>query len=378
MSATVLRAIHLGMIDAVLAGEGPERVAALAARELDGTVVIALPGAGVLVCAPDPRDPRAEAVRRHVADPRVPRPQAVAADAPIHSGSELLGAVALLGERDADGHVQDVLHLAALAVRTAITLEQTSAEDPPRSRSGLLRDLRQAPALDAAELLTRARRLGCDLSRGAVALRARPRDGAAQRAVAIVLEQAPTALVHAEGGDLTALLAGAADALRPARRLERLGVAAVSRFEPRPERLRAALREADIALELAAAGDADLAAAAAPAWRLLIRTAAIAPEELDAVADAAIGALPELLVDTIAIYLRHGASMRETAVAAFSHRHTVAARLDRIHELTGHDPRHPAGQEALSLGLKAHLVRKAARASDRAPADATAPARLAA
>lgn len=38
-----LRRVHLGMIDAVLAGEGSDRVAALAARELDGPVAIVLP-----------------------------------------------------------------------------------------------------------------------------------------------------------------------------------------------------------------------------------------------------------------------------------------------------------------------------------------------
>jgi hypothetical protein len=35
----------------------------------------------------------------------------------------------------------------------------------------------------------------------------------------------------------------------------------------------------------------------------------------------------------------------------------VAYRLERIHELTQHDPRQPAGQERLSVGLKARAVR---------------------
>jgi DNA-binding PucR family transcriptional regulator len=65
------------------------------------------------------------------------------------------------------------------------------------------------------------------------------------------------------------------------------------------------------------------------------------------------------LLRTLRIYMEREGNMRATADASFAHRHTVASRLDRIHELTGHDPRRPAGQEALGLGLKALAVREA-------------------
>jgi DNA-binding PucR family transcriptional regulator len=51
--------------------------------------------------------------------------------------------------------------------------------------------------------------------------------------------------------------------------------------------------------------------------------------------------------------------MRATAAAGFAHRHTVAYRLERIEELTGHDPRSSEGLEQLNLGLKARAVRDA-------------------
>jgi sugar diacid utilization regulator len=51
--------------------------------------------------------------------------------------------------------------------------------------------------------------------------------------------------------------------------------------------------------------------------------------------------------------------MRATAAAGFAHRHTVAYRLERILELTGHDPRRADGLEQLNLGLKARAVRDA-------------------
>ena len=60
--------------------------------------------------------------------------------------------------------------------------------------------------------------------------------------------------------------------------------------------------------------------------------------------------------------------MRATAAAGFAHRHTVAYRLERILELTGHDPRRADGLEQLNLGLKARAVRDAL--------DRTAPAAL--
>jgi sugar diacid utilization regulator len=57
--------------------------------------------------------------------------------------------------------------------------------------------------------------------------------------------------------------------------------------------------------------------------------------------------------------------MRATAAAVYAHRHTVAARLDRIRELTGHDPQAPLGQQQLSLGLQALAVATAAAGVER-------------
>ena len=40
--------------------------------------------------------------------------------------------------------------------------------------------------------------------------------------------------------------------------------------------------------------------------------------------------------------------MNATARAGDTHRHTVAYRLERVRELTGHDPRELMGRELLS------------------------------
>jgi sugar diacid utilization regulator len=48
--------------------------------------------------------------------------------------------------------------------------------------------------------------------------------------------------------------------------------------------------------------------------------------------------------------------MNATAAAIFAHRHTVAYRLERIHELTGLDPLVCEDRERLGLGLKVHRL----------------------
>ena len=80
-----LRATHLQMVDAVLTGEGLERVAALAAGATGGTVAIVVPRLGVAVAS----DPGADlaAVRRYVGERLGGRavgvPEGVAAEARV-------------------------------------------------------------------------------------------------------------------------------------------------------------------------------------------------------------------------------------------------------------------------------------------------------
>jgi DNA-binding PucR family transcriptional regulator len=45
-----------------------------------------------------------------------------------------------------------------------------------------------------------------------------------------------------------------------------------------------------------------------------------------------------------------------------AHRHTVAYRLQRLHQLTGLDPHDPEDRERLGLALKARDVAEAVRA----------------
>jgi sugar diacid utilization regulator len=121
-------------------------------------------------------------------------------------------------------------------------------------------------------------------------------------------------------------------------------------------------------LELGTREEAELDELQTGAWRLLTRLAVMAPAEVDRLLASTVGPLLDpgtrsggALLDTLATYLGTGASMRATAAAGFAHRHTVAYRLERILELTGHDPRRAQGLEQLNLGLKARAVRDALR-----------------
>ena len=199
-----------------------------------------------------------------------------------------------------------------------------------------------------------------------------------QRTVAAIRQEAPRALVHAAGERVEALVpasapgAGGPDAAERAQRAAqaaaRHGAAGLSAPEPDAGGLPRALREAELVLGLVERGAAGLDDVQAGAWRLLTRLAVLAPTEVERLARAAVGPLLEpgtrsgpALLETLATYLQTGASMRATAQAGFAHRHTIAYRLERIAELTGHDPRDTVGREQLTLGLKALAVSETLR-----------------
>jgi PucR family transcriptional regulator, purine catabolism regulatory protein len=383
-----LRQVHLGMLDAVLSGGGVASVARLAADALDGTVVVTLPALDLTVCSPDGDDRRVTAVRRHVEDRSAPIPLELAAEAPVLRGDEPLGVVVLLGgRRRATEDAEQVLRLAALAVLTAVTLEDGTGGGPAAGTGALFEELNAESPPSGERIVARARQLGRDLRYGGVALCATPETGTAQRALAAIVQDAPRALVHAGDGVVEALLpAGEPSATGPdatelaqraARRLRQHGTVGLSAPECAPAELPRALREARVVLELGARGEAELDALQTGAWRLLTRLAVMAPAEVERLLASTLGPLLDAgtrsggaLLDTLVTYLGTGASMRATAAAGFAHRHTVAYRLERICELTGHDPRRAEGLEQLNLGLKARAVRDAlAAATPRRTAD---------
>src|SRR5688572_782484 len=88
-----MRSVHLQMVDAVLAGDGLARVAALAAGAAGGPVAIVIPRLGAPAFAGEVSD--VANLRRYVAERVKGRPATVppgvAAEVPVRSGDEVLG-----------------------------------------------------------------------------------------------------------------------------------------------------------------------------------------------------------------------------------------------------------------------------------------------
>jgi len=263
--------------------------------------------------------------------------------------------------------------LGDLHARTALVALALVREAPGSGgRGALLRALRDRPGADAAVLLADADAETRALAQGAIALCARQPDRASW-VVPTIVEQFPAALTLQEDGVAWALLparradeagrATTAAALRVAARLGARTAVGLSPFVTGPERLHDALRQARIVLELTCGGEVDVEEATTGTWRLLLAMALRDPAELAACVATSIGPALEHdarlrteIVPTFQAYLHHGANMNATAAAIYAHRHTVAARLERLAALTRLDPMRHDDRERLGVGLKAHAM----------------------
>ena len=384
-----LRGLHLRMVDAVLAGDGLERVAELAADAVGGSVAIIIPRLGTAVMAPagQPSAERLPELKRYVADlvqdrPAHP-PRGLAAEIPIASGDESVGAVLMLdGATTGAAEAAEYLHLAAVASLTEVAVEEARDEVEQNLRGSFLEDLRTAAGLPPDELVRRGARLGCDLSRGAIALCAELHTDRPRHVVATIAEDVPGALAQhmeasphgAAGGRIYALLpalavenpaeATLAAAARLAARLQRHGTVGLSSFYADPAELARAVQEAELVLDvLTVSGEPIAEDINQGTYRLLFRVLASHPEEVRSFYEDTVAPVVRYddqyrtdLVGTLEAYLAANCHMSATATAIHAHRHTVAYRLERVRDLTGLDPMQSEDRERLGLGLKAYRI----------------------
>jgi sugar diacid utilization regulator len=372
-----LRAVHLQMMDAVLGGEGLGRVAQLASEAAGGPVGIVVPRLGAAV-----GDGDLDGLRRYVLDRvkdrPVARPAAVTSEVPIRSGDEVIGLVMLLG---GGGHeAGDFLHLAAVASLTEVAVEEAKEEVEQNLRGSFLEDLRSRADLEPADVVRRAARLGCDLSRGAVVLCAELSTDRPRHVVATIAGEHAGALAqHMEGPRprVYALLpaSGADDApettlaaaRRLATRLQRHGTVGLSSFYTDVGELQRAIQEAELVLDVLKQSDGvggnGLEDIGTGTYRLLFRVLASHPEEVRSFYEDTVAPIVSYddqyrtdLVGTVEAYLENNCNMNATAAAIYAHRHTVAYRLERVKELTGLDPMQSEDRERLGLGLKAYRI----------------------
>ncbi len=365
------QAAHAEMVEALLAGEGLDRVAAIAAACVGARVGIYLP-------RPGSEGADGDAAERYVAALVAggdPLPPADASEVvPIVSHGETQGAVVMFGAgREGAGAY---LGAAAVAALTGVAMLNAREDARRRGERGLIAELRAGRELRASEIVRRAGLRGCDLDHGVAALCVDPGEGVPGLLVATIAAELPEALTELCGERLYALLPGR---MEPVRRLtRRLGErtrAAHSSLYRQAADARHALAEADLLLTLVEADGRS--STDRPTWdslRLLFRSFLADPEELAGFGERTVGALIDHdarsgseLQATYWAYQENDCNMNLTAKATFTHRHTIANRLVRIEELTGLDPCRSHDRELLSLGLKAHLVATVARGGPAGP-----------
>ena len=316
--------------------------------------------------------------------------QVLGVEGPVGTG----GAIVVWGGHDIN---PDSAVIGELIVACAVenAREQARIDAESRLRGDLLEELASGETMNRESITRRARLLGADLSRGGVGMigmlhhedpEREVDDRTARRFVShvrAVLElHWPHALSDWSGGRLKVLLPTPADteeedaiddlARDLARRLLTAtrgavpGLAvtlALSRHTGNPERLGAALDEAELALtigeRLGRAGEV-VTFEETGTYKLLFQIFADRPEELSAFYESTLAPLVAYdeqyqteLVATLATYLEFDCNLAATASTLFTHRHTVRYRLDRIAELSGLDIGRTDDREKLSLGLKA-------------------------
>jgi len=361
------------MVQALLAREGFARVAAIAGE---------LVGARVEVLVPRPGSEGVDgtATERFVAElvrgGLPPWPPGVSEVVPIVAGGRVQGAVVARGELAAGGEAH--LRSAARAALTGIAILDTREETRRDSASGLIADLLASRRLDAGEIAGRARRLGCDLRGGFVAVAVETdRDHGAGAIAATLGAIAAETLVETVDGVVHAFVPGRAldtDALA-ARLGESVARAHSSVFDDPGEAGRA-LGEARALLALARGSEPRNTDR--PTWdslRILHGAYVSEPARLAEFRDRTVGELIRNdesdggpLQLTFWAYQEANCNMNVAAERLDTHRHTVANRLRRIHLLTGLDPQRGYDRELLGLALRVHLIVGASAGPRRAAA----------
>lgn len=354
------RRAHLEMMAAVLAGEGLGRVAEIAASHVGSPVAVVVPR---LAESSDVHPAHHDYVASRIAGDPTPRPPEVTAESRIVSAEGEVGAVLMLGPGSVDA--SDYLHMAAAAALTEVAVVEARDQTERAIRGSFLEQLLARDDLDGSQIAERARRLGCDLTGGFVALCADPGDRAAGRVLATLAAEWPAALAESVDGRVYALVPGEATGTRGlTARLGRSVAVGVSSRHTRPGDARRALDEAELILDVTACGGGPSSEQAGDGvYRLLFRALASHPDEVRSFYEDTLAPLVRHdeqyatdLVATVEAYLAKDCNMNATAKAIYAHRHTVSYRLDRVRELTGLDPFTSRDRERLGLGLKAHRL----------------------
>lgn len=393
-------AIQRELVWVAVEGGGYERLAQAASRLLDRPVTLEDEQGRMLAAYPTDQRIRlaahrelAEAVGRTellLRTEDADRPGGRVVSAPVTVGGTVMGSVGTWEAADSPllGVDESVLTYAATVTAVLMGREQVRLETELRLRGDFLSEVHGLLPGQHEDLVGKAVLLGADLSSGIVVVAARM-DPVATSGTGVsrlerslggyLVQQHRNTLVAMRGPDMFAFLGspkgstleesqerGTLIAARLAGHLAAAwpgGRHAVALGRAHDARgMREALREAEIAVEVAARlkeGPPVLTYDEVGSYRLLVTLADTDPEELARFADETIGPVErsgEELLRTLIIYLEADGNIGEVASRLFLHRHSVRYRLDRITRLTGLDPRGTEGRERLGLGLKARTL----------------------
>ena len=352
---------HDRMVQALLAGEGFRRVAAIAAELTGAEVEVLVPRPGSDGSGGSETERFAAAL---VAGRLPPWPAGVSEVAPIVVDGETQGAVIARGELGPDG--VEHLRSAARAALTGIAILNTRDQVRRDKAVGLIADLLAGRRVAAAEVVRRAALLGCDLRGGFVAVCAGgPRDGGREEIGAALVEVHSGALVEAVDGTTYALVPGTElDTEALAARLGGRVARAHSFPYDDPGQARQSLDEARTLLVLCRRADVrDTDRATWDNVRIIYGAYASQPARMREFCRRTVGDLVrrdaeegDRLQATFWAYQHANCNMNAAAARLLTHRHTVANRLRRIRQLTGLDPQRGYDRELLGLALRTHLV----------------------
>src|SRR3954468_5608077 len=161
----------MDMVAAVVAGEGLGRVCALAAAAVGATVAVVVPRLGAYGGGDVDAGPLRPYVEAKLRGRPASVPAAVRLEVPVVSGGERIGFALVLGEVGPEA--PDLVHAVCVAVLTELARVDARLEVEENLRGSFLEQLRSGTVAEG-DVVRRAARFGCDLSRGAVALCAEP------------------------------------------------------------------------------------------------------------------------------------------------------------------------------------------------------------
>ncbi|HYH54578.1 MAG TPA: helix-turn-helix domain-containing protein [Solirubrobacterales bacterium] len=352
-------AVHAAMIEALVAGEGLQRVAAIASEQAGGRVEILVP-------RPGSDGSGGSAAERYVAQlvagETPEQPPEVSELVPILSQGELQGAVVFSGEGGEEA--REYLRVAAVAALTGIAMLNARDETARSLGGSFLAELLTGADFRPGDIARRAAVLGCDLGDGLVGICLDPAGTKPGLPSARIAAAFPDSIVEQVGRRLYALLPVPPGTTPEAvaRRLPGISPFAGISSHHQAAEARGALEEAELLLDIAG-GSPAVADSVDRIFRLLLRLFSTHPDEVRRFCDDTIGPLvrhdeefsAELLA-TLETYRQHNCNMNLTARATYTHRHTVSNRLTRIRELTGLDPQQSDDRALLGLALKARRV----------------------